>query len=115
LNGKIGTITFKLKDDVADGTYKVTVSVTEAYDIDENTVACKAAADNVKVVSRVPGDVTGDGVVDGRDLLRLAKYLGGYDVSINSANATVNGDNAVDGRDLLRLAKYLGGYDVILQ
>lgn len=115
INGKIGTITLRLKNDIADGTFKVTANVREAYDIDENTVACKAAVDNVKVSSRVPGDVTGDGTVDGRDLLRLAKYLGGYDVSIVEDNSTVNGDTVVDGRDLLRLAKYLGGYSVELQ
>ncbi len=115
INGKIGTITLKIKEGVAEGTYSVTVNVTEAYDIDENPIPCKAALDKVKVSSRIPGDVTGDGAVDGRDLLRLAKYLGGYDVSIVSENATVNGDSVVDGRDLLRLAKYLGGYSVELQ
>lgn len=115
ISGKIGTITLKLKNDIAEGTYKLTVNVTEAYDIDETPVPCKAAADIVKVSTRIPGDVTGDGSVDGRDLLRLAKYLGGYDVTIVAENATVNGDSAVDGRDLLRLAKYLGGYSVELQ
>ena len=60
---------------------------------------------------RVPGDVDGDGVRSARDLLRMAKYVGGYSVEINAANADVNADGLVDARDLLRLAKVLGGYD----
>ncbi|MBE5791065.1 MAG: hypothetical protein E7322_02775 [Clostridiales bacterium] len=65
--------------------------------------------------TRVPGDMSGDGEVDGRDLIRLAKYLGGYSVDIDPKTASVNGDDVVDGRDLLRLAKYLGGFDVELE
>jgi len=65
--------------------------------------------------ARIPGDVSGDGIVDGRDLLRLAKYIGGFDVEIVVENATVNGDDIVDGRDLLRLAKYIGGHEVTLE
>ncbi|MBE5792210.1 MAG: leucine-rich repeat protein [Clostridia bacterium] len=64
---------------------------------------------------RMPGDVNSDGAVDGRDLIRLASYLGGIDVEINHSNASVNGDEIVDGRDLLRLAKYLGGLSVELE
>ncbi len=57
------------------------------------------------------GNVTGDadGIVDGRDLLRLARYIAGNDVEINQTAADMNGDGTVDGRDLLRLAKHLAG------
>lgn len=64
---------------------------------------------------RIPGDVNDDGVVDGRDVLRLAKWLAGENVTINEKNADVNGDVTVDGRDLLRLAKYLAGVAVTLE
>ncbi len=55
------------------------------------------------------GDVTGDGVLDGRDALRLAKYLAGQDVKINKAAADLTGDGSIDGRDILRLVKKLAG------
>ena len=63
-----------------------------------------------------PGNVNGDesGTVDGRDLLRLARYLAGQDVTINQKASDVNGDGTVDGRDLLRLARYLAGQNVKL-
>jgi len=47
--------------------------------------------------------------------LRLAKYIGGFEVEIVLENASVNGDDVVDGRDLLRLAKYIGGFEVELE
>ena len=55
------------------------------------------------------GDVNGDGTVDGRDLLRLAKHLAGNAVQIDASAADLNGDGQIDGRDLLRLAKFLAG------
>lgn len=55
------------------------------------------------------GDVNGDGMVDGRDLVRLAKYIAGSNVTIDAAAADMNGDGNVDGRDVLRLAKQLAG------
>ena len=54
-----------------------------------------------------PGDVTGDGALDGRDALRLLKYLAGQDVAMEETAADVNGDGVVDGRDALRLLKQL--------
>ena len=56
---------------------------------------------------RTPGDVNGDDTVDGRDLLRLARFVAGNDVTIDTAAADMNGDGNVDGRDVLRLAKQL--------
>lgn len=67
--------------------------------------------------NHMPGNVNGDadGIVDGRDLLRLARYLAGQDISIDRKAADVNGDGVIDGRDLLRLARYLAGQNVELK
>ena len=70
----------------------------------------------------MPGDVNKDGIVDGRDPIRLMKYLAGeidpetkevYE--IHEDNADVTGDGKVDERDLLRLVRYLGGEKVTLE
>ena len=34
------------------------------------------------VIDLVNADVTGDGTFDGRDVIRLARYLAGYDVTL---------------------------------
>ncbi len=57
----------------------------------------------------ISGDVNDDGMVDGRDLIRLARYLAGQDVQIDADASDMNGDSSIDGRDLLRLCKKLAG------
>ena len=47
--------------------------------------------------------------MDGRDLLRLARFIAGQDVQIDEKAADMNNDGQVDGRDVLRLAKRLAG------
>lgn len=60
------------------------------------------------------GDVNMDGAVNKLDLLRLQKYLAGWDVEIDENAADTNGDGIVSKADLLRLQKYLAGWNVIL-
>ena len=64
---------------------------------------------------RLPGDVNGDGVVNGTDLIRLRRYLAGENVEIVAENADVNGDGTINGMDLIRLRKYLAGEAVDLR
>ena len=60
------------------------------------------------------GDVNGDGVLDGRDAIRLMKYLAGETdpetgtpTEINMTAADMNDDGVVDELDLIRLTKKL--------
>ena len=69
----------------------------------------------------LPGDTNGDGLVDGRDTIRLMNYLAGETdeetgllIRLNLKNADVNADGKVDELDLIRMVKYLGGEDVTL-
>ena len=69
----------------------------------------------------LPGDVNADGVVDGRDVIRLMEYLAdetdpetGLAYAIHEDNADVDGSGAVDEKDLLRMVRYMGGEDVEL-
>ncbi len=58
------------------------------------------------------GDVTADGQTDILDVLRLAKYVAGWDVECNEEIADTNGDGNVNIMDVLRLAKYVAGWDL---
>ena len=60
------------------------------------------------------GDTNADSEVSKADLLRLQKYLAGWDVEIDEAAADCNGDGQISKADLLRLQKYLAGWDVKL-
>ena len=70
----------------------------------------------------VPGDVNGDGVVDGLDVVRLMKYLAEEIdpatekvFEIHENNADVTGDGKVDEKDLVRLVKYFAGENITLE
>ena len=68
------------------------------------------------VPAPLPGDVTEDFAVDGRDTVRLMKYLAGEldpdtgeEYYINRIAADVTGDGKPDELDLLRIVRYLAG------
>lgn len=58
---------------------------------------------------RVLGDVTGDKLVNSKDLTRLMKYLSGAPTEIygGKANADINTDGKVNSKDLTRLMKMI--------
>ncbi|MBO4733316.1 MAG: hypothetical protein J5662_02445, partial [Clostridia bacterium] len=65
-----------------------------------------------KLVTHVPGDINGDGVLNNKDLSRFFQYLSDWDVEVNEAALDVNGDGAVNNKDLTRLFQYLSDWDV---
>ena len=59
-----------------------------------------------------PGDITGDGLVNNKDLTRLFRYLSGFQVEVNEAALDITGDGLVNNKDLTRLFRYLSGFNV---
>ena len=53
------------------------------------------------------GDITGDGSIDTRDLVRLMKYIAAGGESVIASNPDVNGDGVVTTIDLVRLMKII--------
>ena len=81
------------------------------YDNDDDAYCnvCGAARQ-----ARLPGDMTGDGIVNLQDLARLMQYINGWDVEIDPDAVDVNGDDAVNNRDYALLQRYLNGWKVTL-
>ena len=80
------------------------------------------AQETIPMLVVIPGDVNEDGIVDGRDVIVLMKYLAdeidpktGKTYEINRKNADVDASRKVDEKDLLRLVKYLAGEKVTLE
>ena len=113
-DGEILLLKFKVLEDAPDGFAKVSLFNVDVLTIDEKPISVTVSSGGVEVITRLPGDVTDDGVIDTRDALRLKKHLAGLDAPIVWQNADVTGDNDVTLADLLRLMKYLAGMQVEL-
>lgn len=97
-----------------------TYTILEAYETDTDNcygfIAEDVSADTIITVV-VAGDATGDGQINGHDVLLLRKYMANldYDTGVSSVEvyhgADVNGDGTVNGRDVLLLRKYMEEYD----
>ena len=65
------------------------------------------------VTVAIAGDDNGDGVLDGKDMIRLRKYLATYDPDAEEQEtevfpgADVNNDGVINGKDLIALRKLL--------
>ena len=60
----------------------------------------------------IRGDVTGDGLINSADLLKIVKYLKGTStLNTKAADATI--DSLVNSADLLKIVKHLKGTSLI--
>ena len=97
----------------------VTPATAESEGIQEHecTACGQKETQTIPKLDFVYGDVNGDGKINGRDVVKLAKYLAAYDESTGTSSVTVspgadvNGDGKINGRDLVKLRKYLANYD----
>ena len=93
-----------------------------AFDICQGTKVTEETTfdANTKVYAhwRLPGDVNGDGNVDGTDVTLLATYVkaGGLNVRIVPYSGDVSGDENVDGTDVTLLATFVkaNGLNVVI-
>ncbi|MBQ7901245.1 MAG: Ig-like domain-containing protein, partial [Clostridia bacterium] len=127
-NGTLVTLTFTIGEDAADGVYPVTVdfykgvngNYTDGYDVnyDDQFGALNLGYTNgsIEISSYTPGDVSGDGVVNNRDVTYLLRYLAGWDIEdIVEAAMDTDGSGTVNNRDVTNLLRYLAGWDIELK
>lgn len=107
--GKIGTLTFAIAENAVSGDYTVTFEVLYGECTVESSVSF-----TVEGLDRVPGDVNDDGEFTPLDGLRMLKWLAGWNVVINEANADVNGDGSAGPLDALRMLKVLAGWEGVV-
>ncbi len=106
-DGTVATFNFKVKDNINIEDTELNIGEVEAYDFYENYVGIRTHNGILDLNPATAGDITSDGLVNGADLLRLAKHFAGWDVEMNEKAADTNGDGKLNRADLLRLAKYI--------
>lgn len=116
-NGTVLYLTFTVNEGTEDGDYGVWLTVDEAYDDNLDAVFVNTFGSAVTVISYVPGDANGDGVVSGKDVTVMRRFIaGGYGVTLNELAADVSHDDIVSGKDVTILRRYIaGGYGITLE
>lgn len=117
-NGTIATLVFKLKPNVSDGEYQVSLSYNysnfDIMDVNMNCVAFEVQDGYISVTSSLIGDVNGDGKVLPNDRVILARTLAGWSDypmdAIDQIAADVDGNGKVNQRDRMILSRYLAGW-----
>lgn len=116
-NGVMMRLTFEIADNAAKGDYTVSLKFREAYNYDEQDVGFAVESGVITVSDILYGDANGDGVVNGKDVLLLRKYMANYDYDTGTSGITVhsggdsNGDGVINGKDVLLMRKYMANYD----
>ena len=116
-NGEFLVLTFEVDENAAEGNYSIIINVTDAYDDDVANVDIEGVRIVIAVEDYIPGDISGDGEVDLKDVTVLRRYLaGGYGVTVQEAALDINRDGAIDLKDVTVLRRYLaGGYGITLE
>ena len=115
--GNLLILTFSVKENAAEGTYPITIKCNRCFNLQEESVSVGVQNGTVTVRNTILGDANGDGEVDGRDLIRLRRYLANLDEETGVSTveifpgAEVTGNDEIDGRDLIRLRRYLANLD----
>ncbi len=72
------------------------------------------ASVTITVGDALPGDPTGDGVINATDAVVIAQYLAGWSTAYDMSIADVNRDGAVNAIDAVAVAQYIAGWNVVL-
>jgi hypothetical protein len=113
--GDLAYLTVTIPANAADDQiYRIKVEAVECYNMAEETLEVNKATGQIQTVAFIRCDVTGDGEVDGRDLLRLVSFLSEQDidtglspVQISRKGADVNGDGEISGKDVVAILAVL--------
>ena len=113
-DGTIATLTFTVKEGVAEGSYPLTVNYDESQygimDTEGNSLHLDIVNGGITIRNVILGDVDGDGNITPHDRMDLSRYLAkwnGYDTQINLAAADVDADGSVTPHDRMVLSRYL--------
>lgn len=116
-NGTFLSMNFTVKENAEKGSIAdvfTSFNTGDFCNIDEEDVNFISKDGKITIIDGIPGDINGDKTVNSKDLIRLRKYFGGFDVEVDIIACDCNGDGNVNSKDLMRLRKYFSGWDVEL-
>lgn len=113
-NGTIATLTFEIAENTEDGIYPVTIEEVSSstFNFEDETVYFAVKNGNVTVVSKIIGDVNGDGEITARDERDLSRHIAGWTgyEEVDVFTADVNCDGEITARDERDLSRHIAGW-----
>jgi len=119
-DGILIRLTFRADNDIEAGNYPIQLSYDSLLgyrppvDENEKVLDIRLSDGLITINNCVPGDANYDREIGPADLVRLARYIAGYGVTICDRAADATGDGEVGPADLVRLARFLAGHDVTI-
>ena len=109
--GCVATLRFRVLPGARARRTEIRLSAEQCFGEAGEVIPLAVRGGTVTVGTVLPGDVSGDGIVDGRDATLLLQYLTGWDVSPVLAAADLTGDGTIDGSDVTLLLRRLAEWD----
>ena len=119
-DGNILVLTFFISEDaIAGDKYEINIFCDDGDVANSSLEPLDVVLENgyVEILDYTPGDVNGDGRINGTDITLLRRYItGGYGTVIVTDAADVNSDGRLNGTDVTLIRRYVtGGYGVQLK
>lgn len=99
---------------VVKGEKKSATPVTITATASKFSAFCTVTVNASSTEEGTPGDVTGDGVLNVMDVVRICRKIVGHSVEVDDEIADVTGDDVVDVMDVVRICRKIVGDDVTL-
>lgn len=116
-NREICYLVFKLKDNSNTADIKISLIVREAYNEQSGDVSVISNPGQITVPDVVEHDYDSNGIVNGRDLVLLIRYISEFDYNTGSSTIEINkmastrGTNVqLCGKDVILLQQYLSSH-----
>ena len=98
---------------IAQGNYELRVTKPGHLSYTKLTLTIGSSNIDFGGITLIPGDINGDGQIDGRDFTILSENFGRSGHGIANTLADINGDGQVDGRDFTLLSEGFGKSAVV--
>ncbi len=116
-NGTFAIVTFRVKDDAAEGNYDISIvpdNTGNIFNAKFNDIPAETITATVGVKGKLAGDVNGDRSVDNKDLALLMQYMSNWNVEIDLDVADVDSNGKIGNKDYALIMRYINGWDVQL-
>ena len=126
-NGELATLTFKLKEELTDAIYPITVDYYKGinkdykdgddinYNEDYEAVGFEYFSNAITVYTFIPGDLNSDFKVTNKDATYMLKHLAGWEQpDLNTDRLDIDGSGKINNKDATSLLRYLAGWDIEL-